>query len=414
MEDLYSTHPCVMLVAQPFQLNLHISNVPPSLPIRLGSKAPFGGLLHPKRRTFEVANSFVLATSSGDVDTDDLLLPKKRQPFWNNMSPRAQSAVLMASAMALHFGGYEFARSAALALFTSSASGFSTPAAFPLAMAMVTPLSFVFLMGYTQDLSLNGPRIALRHCTLAAILAMMGASAGLTFLQQFPVTLFGTISLSQLVVGLVFLFQNSYAHLLYTQQWSFLGSIMTPDEGLRWFGYIAGFSSIAAAMTGSIVSRLVDRVGLVGLFLCCSLALCFSLLCAEQAYAISQTHGFDPADELSRKQIDKATQKKEGSMVARGKDLFERVPTLKALFGEVLSFQSLSTILNVCFVTKLQNTIVDDLARASFTGKVRSYVRVTFVPIYNTRLFVLTANSCSFIRSLMALAPFSSLSCCLS
>lgn len=57
-------------------------------------------------------------------------------------------------------------------------------------------------------------------------------------------------------------------------------------------------------------------------------------------------------------------------MVARGKDLIQRVPTLKALFCEVLSFQSLSTILNVCFVTKLRLSILDDVARASYTGKV--------------------------------------------
>ena len=57
-------------------------------------------------------------------------------------------------------------------------------------------------------------------------------------------------------------------------------------------------------------------------------------------------------------------------MLSRGKDLFARVPTLKALFCEVLSFQSLSIILNVCFVTKLRLSVVDDVARASYTGKV--------------------------------------------
>ena len=59
-------------------------------------------------------------------------------------------------------------------------------------------------------------------------------------------------------------------------------------------------------------------------------------------------------------------------MVARSQDLFARVPTLRALFCEVLSFQSLSTILNVCFVTKLRATILDDMARAAWTGKVCS------------------------------------------
>jgi ATP/ADP translocase len=72
------------------------------------------------------------------------------------------------------------------------------------------------------------------------------------------------------------------------------------------------------------------------------------------------------------KQKEKGAKKEETqrNLAARGKQLFERVPTLKALFCEVLAFQSLSTILNVCFVTKLKNTIVSDVARASYTGKV--------------------------------------------
>jgi hypothetical protein len=46
-------------------------------------------------------------------------------------SPRASACIYMASAMALHFGGYEFARSGALALFTSSTTGYAHPAAYP-------------------------------------------------------------------------------------------------------------------------------------------------------------------------------------------------------------------------------------------------------------------------------------------
>ena len=113
--------------------------------------------------------------------------------------------------------------------------------------------------------------------------------------------------------------------------------------------------------------------------MCTSVTLFISLYCAERAYAISQEFGFDPADEIALKQKEKGAkqEKNRHNMVARGKDLFQRVPTLKALFCEVLSFQSLSTILNVCFVTKLRATVVDDVARASYTGKVRSRITET-------------------------------------
>ena len=125
--------------------------------------------------------------------------------------------------MALHFGGYEFARASNLAMFTSKETGFGSRAAFPLAMALVTPLSLLLLGGYNNQLQEHGPRLALRHTTLFSIF-VIGISTVLFQIvnrlgpQRFPY--------GKWIVGMAFIFQNSYAHLLYTQQWSFLGSIM--------------------------------------------------------------------------------------------------------------------------------------------------------------------------------------------
>jgi len=55
--------------------------------------------------------------------------------------------------------------------------------------------------------------------------------------------------------------------------------------------------------------------------------------------------------------------------MSKTKLLFRRVPTLAALFGETITFQSLSTVLSVCFVRQLKETMPLDTARASFTGK---------------------------------------------
>lgn len=49
--------------------------------------------------------------------------------------------------------------------------------------------------------------------------------------------------------------------------------------------------------------------------------------------------------------------------------LFRRVPTLRALFVEVLSFQSLNTILNIALIRNLKLNIPDDIARSAFTGR---------------------------------------------
>jgi hypothetical protein len=49
--------------------------------------------------------------------------------------------------------------------------------------------------------------------------------------------------------------------LLYTQHWSFLGSIC-PQV---WFAPTAGLGSVASTLAALAVSPLVDRVGLTGL-----------------------------------------------------------------------------------------------------------------------------------------------------
>ena len=365
--DLYSNHPRVMLVAQPFTVRLHINSLTPAPPIRLGRNVSLGLLKRHSSFAFVAATSkFLQLAASDDNDVlPDVTGQETKHVMSAAVTPRAQAVLFMALAMAIHFAGYEFARSATLALFTSKSTGFSAPAAFPLAMTMVTPVSFLFLMGYTRDLTANGPRLALRHSTLVSILTLTISGILLLLLQDRLLPL-------QIVVGLAFVFQNSYAHLLYTQQWSFLGSVMTPREGSTWFASIAGLSSMMAALAGTVVSPLVTRVGLVGLLLCTSLTLSTSLLFAERAYGISQQFGFDPAKEIAQKVHEKHAQTaKPHHMVARARELFVRVPTLQALFCEVVSFQSLSTILNVCFVTKLKSTIVEDTARAAFTGKVR-------------------------------------------
>jgi len=62
-------------------------------------------------------------------------------------SPRVQSCILMSLSMAFHFGGYEFVRSAALALFTSTGgiTGFNHPSAYPFAIGCVTPTTLSLL-----------------------------------------------------------------------------------------------------------------------------------------------------------------------------------------------------------------------------------------------------------------------------
>ena len=64
----------------------------------------------------------------------------------------------------------------------------------------------------------------------------------------------------------------------------------------------------------------------------------------------------------------------EASLVTKARDVFTRVPTLWALFCEILACQGLSTLLNVLCVTKVSEVISDDTERAGWMGKVRIYI----------------------------------------
>jgi ATP/ADP translocase len=310
-------------------------------------------------------------------------VPDSSSPSDNNNSssnmpwplpPRAAATIYMAVAMALHFGGYEFIRNSCLSLFTSTETGFSSAAAFPLANGLISPFSIFLLYGYSQQLQRGGPRVALRNTTLCSIFFIVTVTAALYACQHFGLPKM----VSQALVGLAFLFQSSYQHLLYTQQWSFVGSVVTPDEGARWFGILAGCSSLFCSLTGSMVPKLLPSTGLLGLLGLTAVTLTGSALCADRAYAISEQYGFDPSKQRqqqeSKSQKENAVPPTAQSKFSQAVELFRRVPTLGVLFAEVLSFQSLNTILNVAFVRSLKQDIVDDQMRAAYTGQFYSAI----------------------------------------
>lgn len=214
-------------------------------------------------------------------DSSDLQPTSKSSMFF---SPRARSCLWMAVAMSLHFGGYEFSRSGVLALFTSSESGFSHHAAYPFAMGLVTPASLLLLYWYGLLLKARGPRYALRTTKLLSVVALLSGTIILKLAGQGNPTVW-----TKLLVGILFVFQNSYGHLIYTQQWSFLGSVMTPTEGTKWFSAIAGICSIVCTFAGTLVHRLASVVGLLGLIQGTGATLLLSLLMADRAYQLSET-----------------------------------------------------------------------------------------------------------------------------
>lgn len=59
---------------------------------------------------------------------------------------------------------------------------------------------------------------------------------------------------SRALVFLLFVYQNSSVQLLYTQHWSFLGSVLTEQEGAVWFAPIAGLGSVSSTLAVSFAN----------------------------------------------------------------------------------------------------------------------------------------------------------------
>jgi len=178
--------------------------------------------------------------------------------------------------------------------------------------------------------------------------------------------------LSQIIVGLSFVFQNSYAHLLCSQQWSFINSVLTAKQGALYFASIAGLSSISSTLGGALVPTVVDRVGLIGLLACATLSLIVCYILGDLAYEYSEKFGFNPANQMKKQGPSNLKSPNDG-ILKKAYTLFQKEPILGALLFEALSFQSLATIGNICLMKKLKDDIVSDSERASWSGKVRYF-----------------------------------------
>jgi hypothetical protein len=205
-------------------------------------------------------------------------------PFRN--TPKDRAVVGMAIASSLHFAGYELARSGSMALFTSQRTGFSSNSAVPFCTACVSPFSVLLLWLYTRSLDRWGPRQSLKYSTF--IFALIMASGAILIrslephLNQNCYRQLARISIFFLNVS-----QNCFCSAIYTQHWSFLGSICD-QEGAVYFAPIAGLGSVASTLAAMAVTPLVKRIGLTGLLLASSIFLLASAFFADDAYRIAQ------------------------------------------------------------------------------------------------------------------------------
>ena len=292
-------------------------------------------------------------------------------------TPQGISVGWMATGMAMHYLGYSFARSITIALFTSASTGFpGSNFAFPLANAFVSPMSFVLLMIYGRILEHRGPRGALKQSTLYCAAVIFLASVGLEVTKASGMNLFG-FPATKFITAPLFIFRESYVQLLTSQYWSFMASVLTPNQSAKWFAPIAGLTSIASAAGGILVRHMTSRIGLAGTMACTAVALVLSLVATERAYTVADKHGFTPTKHAKKGHAKKGVKvEKKESILSTAQRLFKRVPVLRALFLEILASQGLATLLNVCFVKVLATSITDDSSRAGWVGNFYALINI--------------------------------------
>jgi hypothetical protein len=233
----------------------------------------------------------------------------------------------MAMASGLHFAGYEVARSGTLTLLTSQKNGFESGASIvSCAMGTIPLFSIMLLWCYTRLLDGWGPRVSLFISTLCYALLLALSGIFLSFLDALLDVPTGQESsfssssdhnnhlahlLSKVTLFSLFVVENSYVQLLFTQHWSFITSVVqTFDKekeeadkrgqngqkkqqrasGLSsaiWFGPIAGAGSLMSSAAGFAVMPLVSSLGLPNLLVVASVGLASGCACSDIAYRIA-------------------------------------------------------------------------------------------------------------------------------
>jgi len=248
-------------------------------------------------------------------------------------------------------------------------------------MTFISPLSFVLLLFYGSVLNNLGPLLALKHTTLGCA-SILGLSS-LLISKLDPQIIEGDTTsllaiLTRYTVGALFIFRESYVQLITSQHWSFISSVLTPNQSSTWFAPISGLTSITSALAAMGVGKLSAVWGLQGVLGVAAVVLGGSVVFGEAAYGIAEKNGFNPADEHKKKHGKSSSSKtnNDESLITKARDVFTRVPTLWALFCEILACQGLSTVLNVLTVTKVSEVISDDTERAGWMGNFFATINV--------------------------------------
>ena len=205
------------------------------------------------------------------------------------LTPRALATLSMATCMSLHYLAYSLARPATMTLFTSARLGFgSSKSAYPFSMTFISPMSFLLLLFYGRILERNGPLMALKQTTIGCASLLGLASVAIAKLDPLVDDSARIATLVKYMIGVLFVFRESYVQLITSQHWSFISSVLTPNQSSTWFAPISGLTSITSALAAMAVASLSNMWGLQGVLAVASIALGVSVIFGQLAYSIAE------------------------------------------------------------------------------------------------------------------------------
>ena len=139
-----------------------------------------------------------------------------------------------------------------------------------------------------------GPLLALKHTTLGCASILGLSSVILSKLDPLIIEGGDTTTspllaiLTRYTVGALFVFRESYVQLITSQHWSFISSVLTPNQSSTWFAPISGLTSVTSAVAAMGVGRLSAVWGLQGVLGVAAIVLGGSVVFGEAAYGIAE------------------------------------------------------------------------------------------------------------------------------
>eukprot|EP01039_Chlorochromonas_danica_P007302 gene7302-8080_t len=317
--------------------------------------------------------------------------------------PSIKCSSIMTLGLCFTFVGYEYARAASITMLASKESDLGSEA-LPLTVAIGSPASALILYWYTRSIKKHGAQVTLRRSFLIciSIFLFMVLSCG------------GFHGLSgKMAVVCFYAFREIYVSLLSSQQWAFISTNLDKSTS-NYLVSFTGVVSIASAIGGVTVERLVNWGGVKGLLITSFLSVLGGWICTEVATSLINDANSKRAPRKDQTSTAKAAKVQAKAAESNGTkksgfwwdswNLICSHKILQILFLEAITHQTCTNMLNVMFHNGLRYSTLANDTKAKIVGRFFATVNISTCAL---QIFVMpTLLSQSSLPSMLRMVPF--------